>query len=106
MRRFKASDIVWFDFFNPDHEAIRQQVKDAGGWNNWNGQIFYYSRRGQKSYPLPIFDSAVTDMSAEEGLSNVSYRNIRNNYIPAGMFIDHNNNENSKEQEDEIKKSL
>ena len=106
LRRFRSQDIVWFDFFNPDHEAIRKQVEEAGGWNEWNGQVFYYSSRGPKSYPLPLFDGALTDMSAEEGLSNVSYRNIRNNYLPAGMFIDHNNGENSKTQEDETKKQL
>lgn len=106
LRRFRSSDIVWFDFFNPDHEAIRQQVEEAGGWEQWNGQIFYYSRRGPKCYPLPVYDSALTDMSAEEGLSNLSYRNIRNNYMPAGMFIDHLNGENSKDQAEERKQEL
>ena len=106
LRRWQSKDIVWFDFFNPDPEAIREQVEKAGGWQNWTGQIFYYSNRGPKAYPLPMYDSALTDMSAEEGLSNLSYRNIRNNYFPAGMFIDHNNPTNGKEQADERKKEL
>lgn len=106
LRRFRSQDIEWFDFFDPDHEAIREQVEKAGGWEQWNGQIYYYSRRGPKCYPLPVFDSALTDMSSEEGLSNMSYRNIRHNYMPAGMFIDHLNGANSKEQADERKKEL
>lgn len=106
LRRFRGSDIVWFDLFNPDRDVIKGQVAAAGGWEQWTGQVFYYSRRGPKCYPLPIYDSALTDMSAEEGLSNVSYRNIRNNYQPSGIFIDHNNGENSKEQADERKKEL
>lgn len=106
LRRFRSQDIEWFDFFDPDHEAIRQQVEEAGGWEAWNGQIYYYSRRGPKCYPLPVYDAALTDMSAEEGLSNLSYRNIRNNYLPAGMFIDHLNGANSKEQADERKEEL
>lgn len=106
LRRFRGSDIVWFDFFNPDHDAIREQVEKAGGWQEWTGQIFYFSRRGPKCYPLPIYDSALTDMSSEEGLSNLSYRNIRNNFQPAGMFIDHCNGANSKEQAEERKQEL
>lgn len=106
LRQFRKADIEWFDFFNPDPKEIAEQVKAAGGWKQWNGQILYYSRRGPKSYPLPVYDSALTDMSAEEGLSNVAYRNIRNNYLPAGMFIDHNNGEKGKEQAEETKKQL
>ena len=106
LRPFRVSDIEWFDFFTNDPNEIREQVKAAGGWNKWNGQILYYSRRGPKSYPLPIYDSAVTDMSAEEGLSNVSYRNIRNNFLPAGMFIDHDNRPESERQDNETRKEL
>lgn len=106
LRRFRSQDIDWFDLFDADRDAIRAQVEKAGGWDKWNGQIFYYSRRGPKSYPLPVYDSAVTDMSAEEGLSNLSYRNIRNGYQPSGMFIDHCNGTNSEEQAKERKQEL
>lgn len=106
LRRFRKADIEWFDFFDPDPKEIAQQVNAAGGWRKWNGQILYYSRRGPKSYPLPVYDSALTDMSAEEGLSNVAYRNIRNNFLPAGMFIDHNNGEKGKKQAEETKEQL
>lgn len=104
LRSFRVKDIVWFDFYNPD--AVQEQVIAAGGWDKWNGQIFYFSRRGDKCYPLPVFDAALTDMSAEDGLSNVSYRNIRNNFLPAGMFIDHDNRPESERQEDETRKEL
>ena len=106
LRRFRKADIEWFDFFDPDPKEIAEQVNAAGGWRKWNGQILYYSRRGPKSYPLPVYDSALTDMSAEEGLSNVAYRNIRNNFLPAGMFIDHNNGEKGKRQAEETKEQL
>lgn len=106
LRRFRKADIEWFDFFDPDPKEIAEQVRAAGGWRKWNGQILYYSRRGPKSYPLPVYDSALTDMSAEEGLSNVAYRNIRNNFLPAGMFIDHNNGEKGKRQAEETKEQL
>jgi len=38
-------------------------------------------------YPCPVYDSAITDISTEAGISNVIYRNARMNFMPAGMLI-------------------
>lgn len=100
LKRFDTKDIDWLHPFNPD--KVREEVTKAGGWKNYKGQVLWYSNAGRKCYPVPIFDAALTDMSAEEGLGNVALRNVRNNYLPAGMFIDHNNALESKEQEEEM----
>lgn len=88
LRKWKKDDIVFYDLFNPDPAKIQSQVEAAGGWHNYNGQIYYFSNQGEKSYPLPIADAVLTDMSTEEGISNVSYRNARNNFLSAGMLVD------------------
>lgn len=88
LRKWKKEDIEFIDLYNPDPVEIQNQVDAAGGWENYKGQILYFSNRGEKVYPLPIFDSVLTDMSTEEGISNVSNRNARNNFLAAGMFID------------------
>lgn len=106
LRQFRQKDIEWFDLFNPDPETILRQVREAGGWNGYKGQILYVSNNGPKVYPTPIFDAVLTDMSSEEGLSNITYRNVRHNFLTAGMFIDYDNTIQSKEQEEEIKKEL
>lgn len=106
LKSFQQKDIEWFDMFCADPAAIREQVTEAGGWEHWKGQIYYYSNEGQKCYPVPIFDCALTDMSTDEGLSNVTMRNVRNNFLPSGMLIDHNNQANSEEQEQENKEEL
>lgn len=106
LRSFRQSDIVWFDSYDPRPETIREQVERAGGWNEWKGQILYYSAYGHRCYPVPTFDSALTDMSTEEGLANVALRNARNNFLPAGIYIDHNNIANGEEQENETKEEL
>jgi hypothetical protein len=87
LRRWKKEDIKFLDFFNPDPVEIQQQVDDAGGWANYKGQVLYFSNEGEKVYPLPSFDSVLTDMNTEEGISNVSNRNARNNFLTAGAFI-------------------
>lgn len=99
LRPFRTSDIVRYDKFNADPNVIREQVEHAGGWDKWNGQILYVSRAGRDCYPIPTFDAAVTDMSTEEGLANVALRNVRNNFLPAGLLIDRNNTANTREAE-------
>ena len=81
-------------------------MAEAGGWNGYRGQIFYYSGDGDRTYPSPVYDAVVTDMSSEEGLSNITYRNTRHGFLPAGMVIDYDNTNNSDDQEAEVKKEL
>ena len=106
LRPFRNKDIEFFHFFDPRPEVIGREVLEAGGWNGYRGQILYYSNRGDKTYPLPIFAAALTDMSTEEGLSNIRLRNARNNFLPAGMVVDYDNTANSEEQERETKAEL
>lgn len=88
--RWLAEDIDTFDVFNPDPSAIESQVEAVGGWNKWNGQIFYFSgeNEGDVSYPMPKYIAEMTDMRTEEGLSNVTGRNVCSNFMLAGMLID------------------
>lgn len=106
LRKFDIKDIETFDFFNPDPEQIQREVDAAGGWSGYKGQILYYSSCGDKVYPTPIYEAVVTNMSVEEGLSNISYRNVRHNFLPAGMLIDFDNTSNSEEQEENVKEEL
>lgn len=88
LRKWKKDDIDFIDLFNPDPEKIQEQVDAAGGWQNYKGQVYYFSNRGDKCYPKPIYDSVLTDMSSEEGVANVTHRNVRNNFLSAGMLVD------------------
>lgn len=106
LRRFKASEIERFYFYDPLPESIEEQVAEAGGWEFYKGQIFYYSNRGDKVYPMPIYNSVLTDMSNEEGLSNITQRNVRHNFLPAGMLVDYDNSAESEEQLIETKREL
>lgn len=42
---------------------------------------------GKFVYPVPIYDKVVTNLSIDEGLDNVKYRNVRNNFLVAGMVV-------------------
>lgn len=72
--------------FNPKPEVVAAQIIAAGGVEYYKGQVYYYSRDGYMTYPLSKCDAVLRDMSTDEGLTNVSHRNVRNNFLPAGML--------------------
>ena len=76
-----------FPVFNPAPDVVQLQIQAAGGIEFYKGQILYISRAGRNAYPLPLVDVVLTDMSTDEGLSNVNNRNVRNNFLTAGMLI-------------------
>lgn len=76
-----------FPVFNPDPVVVQKQMMNVGGVDHYRGQILYCSNAGKDIYPLPIYDSCITDISTDEGLGNIKYRNVRNNFLVACMLI-------------------
>lgn len=106
--RWSPSDIEWFHLFNPDPEVILNQVEESGGWDNYNGQIFYFSgdSEGSPSYPVPIFIAEMTDMRTEEALANVAGRNACSNFLSAGILVDIKDETQDQSQVNETQKEL
>ena len=82
-----AENVKKFYVFNPNPFVVLDQVEESGGMDKYLGQILWYSMDGRFKYPTPIYDGVVTCMSTDDGLDNVKYRNVRNNFLMAGMFI-------------------
>lgn len=80
-----SESVRFFDTFAPMY-ATEQMVK-AGGLANYGGQILYISTSGANSYPTPRADRVITDLSTDEGLSNIKYRNARCNFLTAMMLF-------------------
>lgn len=76
-----------FHVFNPQPDAVQRQIAAAGGIEHYAGQIAWFSLAGRWTYPVPIYDAAITDISTDEGLANIRYRNTRNNFLTACMLI-------------------
>lgn len=101
--------------FNPRKEVVLAQIKSCGGIENYNGQILWFSMDGKWTYPVPVYDKVVANLSIDEGLDNIKYRNVRNNFLPAGMMvhkkgqtigIDENGNPIKEDNDDQISESL
>jgi hypothetical protein len=105
VKKFDSKDIKEYYFYNP--KIVEAEIKEAGGIDKYKGQIYFFSNEGQKIYPQSIFLPALTDMSTEQGLSNVAYRNVRNNFFPAGMMVEvgvkNQDEENDTDTQDNIK---
>lgn len=86
-RRYIVDDstIKKIDVFNPDPDTVRRQIVKAGGITQYLGQILYVSGAGHMVYPVPRYDSVISDALTDEGLSNVKLRNVRNNFLAAGI---------------------
>lgn len=80
-------NVVKFHTFNPNQAVVLSQIEECGGIDKYNGQVLWYSFDGRYRYPNPIYDPIVTILSTDDGLDNVKYRNVRNNFLLAGMFI-------------------
>lgn len=79
--------ITRFKVFNPDPNVVIKEIEDCGDIEHYNGQILWLSMDGKNEYPTPIYDAAVTEISTDEGLGNVKYRNVRNNFLVACMLV-------------------
>jgi hypothetical protein len=78
-------NIDYIKVFNPIFAL--QEIDECGGIENYKGQILYISMAGSQTYPLPKHDKVIPQMSAEEGLGNISNLNIRNNFLPSGLLF-------------------
>lgn len=75
--------------YNPNLHVIHAQIMAVGGIEYYEGQVLYFSTAGVGRYPIPRADRVLTEMSTDEGLSNVKWRNVRNNFFPAAMVFTH-----------------
>lgn len=103
--RVTKENIDYIDVFNPVKEVVLAQIESAGGIEYYKGQVLWVSMAGNNIYPVGKGDRVATEMSTDEGLANVKYRNVRNNFLPSGMVITKKGthttfDENGKEVED------
>ena len=79
--------VKWYNLFNPRPDVVRSQIVAAGGIDGYSGQVLYVGERGRIAYPTPKADRVVTDLSTDEGLANIKYRNTRCNFLTSQMLI-------------------
>lgn len=79
--------VTIYDRFNPNPEIVRAQIISSGGIEYYKGQIMWVSTAGRDRYPLPKYDRVLTELSTDEGLSNIKFRNARCNFLPSAFVV-------------------
>ena len=94
--------IATYDRFNSDPTIVRAQINAVGGIDHYKGQILWVSTAGRDRYPIPKYDRVLTDLSTDEGLSNIKFRNARCNFLSSAFVISKTSqtlNENDAERQ-------
>ena len=97
--KVSQNTITTFDRFNPDPAIVRAQIVASGGIDYYKGQIMWVSMAGRDRYPLPKYDRVLTDLSTDEGLSNIKFRNARCNFLPSAFVVSKQSQAVSDEEE-------
>ena len=85
---FDESKLKTYYRFSTDKNIILSQIQKDGGLEKYRGEILWISSLGKNTYPTPVYDCVITDISSEDGIATVRNRNVKNNFLPAGMIIE------------------
>ncbi len=91
---------TFIPLYNPDPVGIESQVNEAGGWENYKGQIYYISDDFE-TYPLATIDPVIDDVLAEIESSITRKNNLRNNFQLKHIWV-----EKGQVQEDEQEEEI
>lgn len=81
------SKLTVLDKFNSDPKVIKQQVIDAGGWDKWKGQLYYFNP-AIHDYPLIKGDSVWEDFETEAGIKVFNNRQIKKGFMPSAIIFE------------------
>lgn len=101
----KRENIDYIHVFNPNKSVVLAQIEAVGGIEYYQGQVLWLSLDGKFVYPRSKGDKVVTEMSTDEGLANVKYRNVRCNFLPSSIIVTKRAN-NIENDGDELHDSL
>jgi len=85
-KNIMRSKITFLDKYNPNPEVIKQQVIDAGGWDKYKGQLFYFNPEVD-DYPLIEADSVWEDFETEAGIKIFNNREVTTGFLPSTMLF-------------------
>jgi hypothetical protein len=85
-KNIMRSKITFLDKYDSNPESIMHQVVDAGGWENYKGQLFYFNPEVD-DYPLIEADSVWEDFETEAGIKTFNNREVTTGFLPSTMLF-------------------
>ena len=86
LKSIKKQDIVTYDVYNPNKEIIAGQIELAGGFENWNHQIFYYGENGEVKYTHCSFHASLEDVVTDVQLKKGRNANASTNFMASHIL--------------------
>jgi hypothetical protein len=86
-QKISNSDIEFIDVFNPNKKVIESQVKKAGGWSKYKGQIWYYNLDNDYDYSLSTIDAVINDCDSEAQASIFKNKSLRKGFFGKTVVI-------------------
>ena len=85
-KNIMRSKITFLDKYNPEETIVKQQIKAAGGWDTYKGQLFYFNPEVD-DYPLIEADSVWEDFETEAGIKIFNNREVTTGFLPSTMLF-------------------
>lgn len=85
-KNIMRSKITFLDSYDPDEQAIKNQVLTAGGWDKYKGQLYYFNPEVD-DYPLIEADSVWEDFETEAGIKIFNNREVTTGFLPSTMLF-------------------
>jgi len=102
-KNIMRSKITFLNKYDPDEDAIKQQVLAAGGWDKYKGQLYFFNPEVD-DYPLIEADSVWEDFETEAGIKIFNNREVTTGFLPSTMLFMQSRREeadNSRPDEDQ-----
>jgi len=85
-KNIMRNKITFLDKYNPDKQSIKDQVSNAGGWESYKGQLYYFNPEVD-DYPLIEADSVWEDFETEAGIKIFNNREVTTGFLPSTMLF-------------------
>ena len=85
-KNIMRSKITFLDKYDPNPDVIKEQIINAGGWDNYKGQLFYHNPEVD-DYPLIEADSVWEDFETEAGIKVFNNREVTTGFLPSTMLF-------------------
>jgi hypothetical protein len=83
----KRDSIMTIDLFTTDESKMLEQIEKAGGFDKWNGHLYYFSESGYLNYPPAVCDSVFEDVLTDAGIKMWKFRGISTDFMANYFWI-------------------
>jgi len=97
-QKSEKSKHISVDVWNPDN--IEYQIKAAGGYNLWKGQMYFAFLEDEYIYPLSPIDPVIWDADTESQISIFKNGELRRGFFL--KYIMHHSNFNTQDDADDF----